>query len=166
VINICPEVLEKFTSKRECTIPVGSMLHILNEPRNRLGFVVAEQYDFGSAKTINALFLDLLGVTLFSKDEMARYSEFLSDRNLLVHHGGVITYKYASAKYEKKVSPRVHFDSIIIGTVQFRTWVRFVEEIAKKLGTITKKALEKYVKEQKIKLSRPRREAVRFLEKW
>lgn len=41
---------------------------------NRIGFILSEQYDFGSAKTINGLYGDLIRVTPFSKREQERYN--------------------------------------------------------------------------------------------
>ncbi len=75
------------------TIEVSGLLQILKSVVHRLGSLVAEQFDFGAAKKINGLFLDLVAISPFSKDEEVRYTQLLNDRNLLVHHGGIVTIK-------------------------------------------------------------------------
>jgi hypothetical protein len=59
-----------------------------------LGFLLAEKYDFGTPKRINALFNALLKITPFGREDAKRYAALLRDRNLLVHHGGVYTLAY------------------------------------------------------------------------
>jgi hypothetical protein len=68
----------------------------------KIGFLIAEQFDFGTAKIINNLFRDLLLITPFSKEDIEQYNELLSQRNLLVHHGGVFTMKYTKQKFSKE----------------------------------------------------------------
>lgn len=90
IINICPQTLNTFTLRRDnTTVRLTHLIKISGEIEHRLGALVAEEYDFGSSRTINSLYFDLLGITPFSKDEEGQYSEFLNDRNLLVHHGGL-----------------------------------------------------------------------------
>jgi plasmid maintenance system antidote protein VapI len=62
IINICPETLSRFVAKRNTvTVELADLLLIL-PTTSRLGFVLAEKYDFGSAKEVNSLYSDLLGV--------------------------------------------------------------------------------------------------------
>jgi hypothetical protein len=98
VINICPQLLTMADGDRDFKISATSLLLLSDSFPYNLGFIVAEERDFGSAKAINGLFCDLLKISPFSKSEMERFSEFLNDRNLLVHHGGVFTLKYRSQK--------------------------------------------------------------------
>jgi hypothetical protein len=87
IMNICPETLAHFAEKRpDASLSLGLLASFMKNVDFRIGSLISEQYDFGSAKTINGLFQDLLNVTPFSKDEMAEYNNFLNDRNLLVHH--------------------------------------------------------------------------------
>ena len=62
---------------------------------------IAEQFDFGSARAINGIFLDLIGISPFSKAEASKYDQLLNDRNLLVHHAGIYTVRYASQKLSR-----------------------------------------------------------------
>lgn len=102
IINVCPQVLGNFLEKRsDTTVNVRDLLK-LELLGDQLGFLLAEKYDFGSAKSINSLYCDLILLTPFSKDEIRKYDELLNDRNLLVHHSGVYTSKYHEQKLAKK----------------------------------------------------------------
>lgn len=102
VINIVPDTLSRFTERRDCKLTAKNLLPVMTELNHSLGFLIAEEYDFGSAKAVNGLFLDLLNITPFSKEEADEYGQFLNDRNLLVHHGGVYTSKYRGQTLAKK----------------------------------------------------------------
>jgi hypothetical protein len=161
VVNICPETLDAFTAKRECMIPARNVLRIISAPRHRLGFLVAEEYDFGSAKSINALFRDLLNIAPFSKTEAKRYAEFLSDRNLLVHHGGTYTLKYAGQKFAPRgIGVRVHYDSLVVNKDDVHRWAGFLVAVARKTGNATATALLKFVGSQGLKCGVERRKAI------
>ena len=63
IMNICPETLKPFGDKRpESSLPLRTLRTSMADLSSRVGSLVSEQYDFGSAKTINGLFLDLLNV--------------------------------------------------------------------------------------------------------
>src|SRR6202030_1468174 len=95
VINICPKVLRNLIEKRKnTTLDLQNVLEVLGDLENKLGNLLSEGYDFGSAKAINSLYYDLLGITPFSTAERKNYGQFLQDRNLLVHHGGIYTFGY------------------------------------------------------------------------
>jgi len=95
LINIEPQLIVNLKGGGQ-NVDVDSTHVILcgEAARQRIGFVLAEKYDFGTSKKINALFLALLKVTPFNKPEAKRYDALLRDRNLLVHHGGVFTFAY------------------------------------------------------------------------
>jgi hypothetical protein len=142
IINIAPQTLSAFADARECRIPIKSLLHALPDISRRLGFVIAEEYDFGSAKLINGLFNDLLKITPFSKAEMASYSEFLNDRNLLVHHGGVYTIKYAAQKFQPgDIKNNAHFNSLTVGKKDVEKWGNFLFDLARKIAKASQKGL-------------------------
>jgi hypothetical protein len=166
IVNICPETLYRFSGHRECSLPIRNLLRVLPTVRRALGFLLAEEYDFGSAKTVNSLFFDLLNVTPFSKDEAAAYSDFLNDRNLLVHHGGVYTQKYAGQRFAtKSVSHRIHFDSLVVNKRDVRKWADFLTAMATKMGQISQKALDEFILENQIKCNSEKKRAVRALAK-
>jgi hypothetical protein len=56
----------------------------------RLRLLLAEKYDVGTPKKINALFNALLKITPLGREDVRRYAALLSDRNLLVHHRGFL----------------------------------------------------------------------------
>jgi hypothetical protein len=142
IVNITPQTLSAFSDARECRIPVKHLVHALPDISNRLGFVVAEEYDFGSAKLINGLFYDLLKITPFSKVEMASYSEFLNDRNLLVHHGGVYTLKYAAHKFPPSdIKDNANYNSLTVGKKDVETWGNFLFQLARKVAKASQKGL-------------------------
>ena len=95
--------------RRDVDIYLCGLKAMVNETRamlKEMGFdrkqILSEKYDFGSSRTINSLFSDLLGVTPFSTKESKEYEEFLNDRNLLVHHGGIYTFKYHGQRLADK----------------------------------------------------------------
>ena len=138
IMNICPETLAAFAEKRpEAGLPLGLLASSMTDIGFRIGSLISEQYDFGSAKTINGLFQDLLNVTPFSKDEKAEYSNFLNDRNLLVHHGGVLTHKYKGQQYKQKEVQqlsRLYFDSLVVGKSDFAKWAEWANQMATKIA--------------------------------
>jgi len=145
IINIVPQTLVRFTGMRECKIPVKNLLHDLSNMSHKLGFIIAEEYDFGTAKYINSLFTDLFILTPFSKAEMVLYSEFLNDRNLLVHHGGVFTAKYASQKFNStEFKELINMHSLTVAHPQVEKWAKFLLGVAEKLAKATSKAMLKF----------------------
>jgi hypothetical protein len=164
VINILPEILSDFTGKRECKISAKNILHVVSEFDHSLGFLVVEEYDFGSPKYINGLFRDLLNITPFAKKEAGRYSEFLNDRNLLVHHGGIYTAKYKGQKFFKKhTGAQIYFDSLVIKKTDVHRWADFLVGVATKMGAATSSALSGFVASKRLKCDSERRKAIEAL---
>lgn len=159
LINICPELLSQFSSKRgSLSVDITGLLRILNSVNHRLGSLVAEQFDFGVAKKINGLFLDLVGITPFSKDEETRYSQLLNDRNLLVHHGGIITITYETPI--DRDSDRAHFDSLRVSRDDATSWVTFLDSIARKTALASYKAMNKIIEASKWVLQPSQEDAI------
>jgi len=163
VINILPETLGRFTERRECRITAKNLLPVIYELGHSLGFLIAEEYDFGSAKAVNGLFLDLLNITPFSKDEADKYGEFLNDRNLLVHHGGVFTAKYNDQTFAKKKIGQTYFDSLCIKKSDVHQWADFLIDVAKKMGKATSTSLSQFVAAQKLTCDLERKKAIEAL---
>ncbi len=164
VINICPDILDAFMVKRDCNIPGRALLFMLSAPRCRLGSLVAEQYDFGSAKSINGLFRDILNIAPFSKREATRYSEFLRDRNLLVHHGGVYTLTYAQQKLApEEMERQVHWGSLVVNKADVDKWADFLARLATKIGNAAAAAMLRSPVSRGLKRSAERKKAIRAL---
>src|SRR5579864_5325591 len=164
VINICPAVLRNFVGRRkDTTLDLHNVLEVLNELENKLGNLLSEDYDFGSAKAINGLYCDLLGISPFSKDEMKTYSQFLADRNLLVHHGGIYTFGYAAQRFARRTAPGLpHWDSLVVGARDHEKWASFLLKMGNKIAESCKKALEAYASLNRIALSVPQKRAIWF----
>ena len=145
LINICPQVLNNFTLQRDnSTISLPHLIRIIGDIDHRLGALLAEEYDFGSARTINSLYFDLLRITPFSKAEEARYGEFLSDRNLLVHHGGIYTIKYHGQRFRTEPIARfVHWHSLVITVKDFDKWRGFLNALVGKIADNSFKAISR-----------------------
>jgi hypothetical protein len=153
-INICPRILENFLIRRgDVTVKLKDILKISGMLDYRVGSLLAEEYDFGSAKTINGLYFDLLNITPFSKDEAEDYADFLQDRNLLVHHGGIYTLKYKKRMAQAMGLDRVFMDSLVIGKDEYQKWLTFLRELAKKMALASHKALLDFVQKNDVELS-------------
>ncbi|MEA3431236.1 MAG: hypothetical protein U9R01_00945 [candidate division WOR-3 bacterium] len=165
LINICPNILENFCKhRRDVTINIEDYLSLGISLRFKLGFVLSEKYDFGSAKKINSLYNDLISISPFSKKEIISYDHLLNDRNLLVHHGGIVTMKYKKQnKREELSSKSTFFDSLVISKNDFQRWMEFLEEIVIKIVNECHNALSNYISENKILLTSAEKEALEYL---
>ena len=152
VVNICPSIVENFITKRpELTIGIKELLLLDFDISNKIGFLIAEQFDFGTPKVINSLFKDLLLVTPFSKEDTDSYNELLSQRNLLVHHGGIYTMKYTKQNFTKEiVRKEAFFNSLIIKKGEFEKWYKFTQGIVKKTDKACNAAMKRYVEDSSI----------------
>lgn len=164
VINICPQTLLSFTARRESvTIKVRNLIEISGSIDYRLGCILSEEYDFGSARTINSLFYDLLSISPLSKQEIGKYNRLLNDRNLLVHHGGVFTIKYSGQRLGIDLKDRVYWDSIVVEKSDFDLWSDFLLGIAEKMSIGSYKALNTFLGSDDIVLSDLHKRAVEYL---
>jgi hypothetical protein len=95
ILNIEPTLLGNLAKRgHDVKIDPSDLLVFGNEWADRLGFLVAQKYDFGTAHKINGLYDSLLKAAPFSKDDACLYDDVLRDRNLLVHQGGTYTLSY------------------------------------------------------------------------
>jgi len=165
LINICSEILRNFVERRKnATITLRHVVAIRGEVTTKLGNLISEEYDFGSAKEINGLYQDLLRITPFSANEAKKYSRFLSDRNLLVHHGGVFTYNYSSQRFTNRTAPGLpHWDSLVIGQKEFDHWNFFMVGMATKIATTSQSALEGFVARENLTTTPEQTKAIRML---
>lgn len=165
IINVCPQTMNVFCSKRpDITIKIKDLLALEFPEKNKFGFILAEKFDFGSARDINSLYIDLLSVTPFSKDEMKKYDRLLNDRNLLVHHAGIYTIKYHEQTFIKQsVRNRIFFDSLVVRKKDFFQWAKFIEEIVVKIINSSHKALSVFITNEKLKLSKENKKALEYL---
>lgn len=167
-INVYPKLLMSFTERRaEVKIRVRDLLMIEGDPHHRIGFLLAEQYDFGSAKAVNGLFQDLLSITPFSAAEARQYAHLLSDRNLLVHHGGVYTSKYQEQRLApRNVSGQTFFDSLVVTKDDYFQWTAFLEDIAEKMLRATAGAIREAAREDGVEFDVERAKALDYLSEY
>jgi hypothetical protein len=166
VINSCPQVLTQFVEKRpSVALEVRDVLPILKDLHYKLGSLLAERYDFGSSDSINGLYRDLLSISPFSRRDAQRYRDLLNDRNLLVHHGGVYTYKYAGQKFAARVAKgSAHWDSLVVHPADFFRRAAFLEAMVRKITAATHKALANFVRAHRIALKPERKKAMDYLQ--
>jgi hypothetical protein len=164
-INICPQTLDRFASiRKDAAISLKHLVGSLNTIDFRLGSLMVEGYDFGSARTINSLYNDLLGITPFSKDEEGEYSQFLSDRNLLVHHGGIYTFKYESQqKHRQPINGNPGWHSLSLAKNDYTRWFNFIESIVLKITSHSARALKEYIAAESIPLDVHKGRAIKYL---
>jgi hypothetical protein len=165
IVNIYPSILDKFLEQdKDCTLMVKDLLDIIPKINYRIGSLLIEQLDFGSAGEINKRFFNLLGITPFSKKEKELYDKFLMDRNLLAHHGGIFTMKYQRQKLpNSQGSDIAHRKSLVIKREDIQKFSEFLLAVAEKIANSSKQVLEKTVGANNIKLDEGRELAINML---
>jgi hypothetical protein len=166
IIDICPSLLRELQARgRNVSISAFHLLDAGEPILPKLGYLVAEGFDFGTAKAINGVYCDLLRVTPFSKNKAARFAEILDDRNLLVHHGGIFGPRYARERFIKRETDRsrLFLDSLVVTTEQLEAAATFLKAISVKVRTATQSALASYIRDHRMRLSRGAREAIEAL---
>lgn len=143
IINVLPSILSSFCFKRdEPNIEISEILNFKDTIENNLGFLLAEKYDFGTVKSINGLFRDLLSISPFSNSEADIFNSILYKRNLIVHHGGYYTLYYIKKNsHNLKTEPKPFKDSIKIDTEDYHEIADFLFQMALKITKTTIKAL-------------------------
>ncbi len=145
LINIHPKILKTFSERRgQASIKLSDLVSLWGQLEESMGFVVAEQYDFGSAELINGLFRDLLSVTPFSKDESEKYNSILMKRHLLVHHAGFYTLQYLKGNsVPEKIRDLAFKDSVLVSTEDYHEMSDFLFDMAMKITRVTVGALKR-----------------------
>jgi len=169
IINIEPSLITRLSSTAY-DISIDP-IRLLTEPDGyiwKLGFLINDKFDFGTAQKINSFYSTLLKVSPFSKTEAIKYSEILRDRNLLVHHGGTYTHNYL--RQTKVAAPdgrdRPYFDSLVVTTDYFDEKSEFISGIAQKIMKSTHSALSSYINENGIRYKKERKKALNSFLWW
>ena len=114
VLNIFPE---KAVVLRDCgrgvAVDLADLLGLDDPLHSKFGFLLSERFNFSTPREINALYKDLLLITPFSKDKVPAFEKVLATRNLLVHHGGILTTQF-NRNVPAPVRERTYFDSVSI----------------------------------------------------
>ena len=167
IINICPSLLLQLKkSGRDVLIDVAHLVLFEGDLELALGPMLSEKYDFGTAKQVNSHYQALLKITPFSKDEAEKYDQILNDRNLLIHHGGTYTIKYAEQNLNlrgKPIKHQAYRDSLELTEDDYFDASFLVVKIATKIANISQKALTAFVSKNKIKLTEDQNDALQML---
>ena len=161
ILNICPHLVERLKGGHQTSIDAADLLQFEEYEPYKLGFLLAERHDFGSAHKINTLYQDLLHLTPFSQGNKKRYDNILRDRNLLVHHGGIYTPKYLrQTSVEVPGEKAVFFHSLEISVDTFNEIAGFLETIALAMTKRTQQVFREEAQAGKITLTDLGRNAV------
>jgi hypothetical protein len=167
IINICPHLVREFVERgREVKLRPIDILDCGENLPTQFGSLVVEKIDFGTAKAINGLYNDLLGITPLSKREAERFHALLEDRHLIVHHGNVFTPSYSRERFIRREvgRSRLFLDSLDVTPDQVREAARFLHDLSLKLRKASRSALAEFVKRSRLRLAKPNRQAVKFLD--
>lgn len=167
LINIEPSLIEQLKDSGKDVMIDGATAALYGSSMShKLGFLISEKYDFGTAQKIKSLYTALLKITPFSKDETHTYSALLRDRNLLVHHGGTYTMRYLSThptfgtvepKEEAFMNSRVITHDDVVSAVSF------LGAIANKMTQASHNALLKYIESAGFAYNDERKKALDFI---
>ena len=170
LINICPQLLESFKERgnHDVTIDSTHLLSIGGDHTKKLGFLLSERYDFGTARRVNSLYSDLIMITPFSKDEKRRYDKILNDRNLLVHHGGTYTLKYAQqlpseSPYRKP--EHTFWRPLFVNREGFLSASSLLTDIVYKTCRASDQAIDRFINSRDVRLSKEAEHARDYLRK-
>lgn len=167
IINICPQLVRQIAERgREIKLRPVDILDYGENLSTQFGSLVIEKIDFGTAKSINGLYQDLLGITPLSKREADRFHALLEDRHLIVHHGNIFTPNYARERFIRREvgRSRIFLDSLEVTPANVREAARFLHELSVKLRNGSRRALIAFVKKSRLRLAKPNREAVKLLD--
>lgn len=145
LVNIWPALLGDFAARRpQATLALSDLATIFDDVREKIGFLLAEQYDFGSATKINGLFRDLLNVTPFSGKDAEIFDSILMKRHLLVHHAGYYTLQHLKKHaIPQEMVERAFKDCIVIATEDYHRVGDFLFQMALKVARATVGGLDR-----------------------
>src|SRR6188472_2230207 len=169
IVNIEPSLVTRLKASRQDVMVDAEHVGLYGgEASRRLGFLLANKYDFGTPQKINALFGALLTVSPFSKKESRQFERLLLDRNLLVHHGGTFTLQYLEqATLEKDDRPIDAFmNSRIVTREEVTESLHFIAMIARKVLRASHDGLLRYISDRGLEYSTEQKKAVHFLVWW
>ena len=168
LINICPKLLDRLKSKsHDVNIDSLTALEMHGTLRYKIGFLVCERFDFGNAQKINSFYSALIGITPFSKDEISTFDRLLSDRNLLVHHGGIYTHSYFRQRLGANlVKERPFMDSLVVDSAYVESQFKFLYGIAEKIVNASHEAMNKQINYGELPIDEPGQRALSMFNWW
>ena len=170
VLNIEPDLVHGLAKAgHDVLIDPLALLHHKTDWNCKLGFLLAEKHDFGTWKKVNALFSAALNISPFSKEEGKYFEGLLRDRNLLVHHGGVLTTSYVAqmkATANDDLSWGPFWNSLIVSPEYLDERLKFIRELAHKTINQCCKRLTEIADGAAVAYSEERRKAVEAVAWW
>jgi hypothetical protein len=168
ILSIAPNLIEKLRKAGYSTdIPAEEAFEFRDILKYRIGFLVGQKLDFGTAKKINALFTTIIKVTPFGRAEAMQFDRLLRDRNLIVHHGGTYTTSYIKQAYTE-IDPqrrRAHADMIEITAEKIVATADFLKTVAHSTIVASAKNLRSIVSSEKA-MSKEREQAIEAMLWW
>jgi hypothetical protein len=133
ILSIAPVLIEKVKHVGYSTdIPAEEAFEFRNILHYKIGFLIGQRLDFGTAKKINTLYTAVIKITPFGRSEANQFDRLLRDRNLIVHHGGTYTTSYVKQAFSE-IDPehrRPHGDTLEIPVDKVVETALFLKAIA------------------------------------
>lgn len=162
ILNICPQLARELAERgRDIKLRSVDLLDHAHDLSTLFGCLIVETIDFGTAKTINSFYGDLLRITPLSKREAVRFHALLEDRNLIVHHGNVFTPNYSRERFVRREIGRsmVFFDSLKVTPNDALAAAEFLHALSVKLRKGSRAALAAFLRKSHLRLAKANREA-------
>ena len=164
LVNIRPELLRNFRADgRDTMVDAADLIEQGALASCRVGSLLAERLPMGTAHEINGAYSALLNLAPFSKKQAKEFDRLLRVRNQLVHHGGVITSKFARQHDEAVPPENRYFYSLVLSAAFFGEAYNFFMEVA---GTIVRQSgakLRKFIEENNLECSPDQLSAIEYL---
>ena len=162
-VNIFPGLIGNLRrAGYDTRVEAGRALEFEAGLRSKVGCLLMEAYDFGTAKRINAIYNALLNITPFSKDEIKRHDQILRDRNLLVHHGGTFTLKYIEQLGDMRIGD-AYWHSLVVKPKTLSEAISFLRAAAIKTSRASHNALVKYAESAQLTVGPQREKALEYI---
>jgi hypothetical protein len=169
VISLAPELIERLQRAGYSTdFPAEEAYEFRDSLQYKIGFLIAQRLDLGSAKKINSVFTSVLQITPFGQKDVVAYDRLLRDRNLLVHHGGTYTTSYIRQAFGE-IPPqkrRAHGDSLEVTAKRIADEATFLKRIARNVVQLSATRVEALLKERYGTLPKEVHEAVSAMTYW
>lgn len=156
-INLCPKLLDGLAENSSFVINIDDLKSIGYNLNGTLGSVVTEKIDFGSPKKINYIYKSLFNFTPFTKAQVDKLNIILNDRNLLVHHTGIVNSKYLKNRKNQKINYQLYLDSLVINKNYYLQVDVFLKNLVLKILENSSKSILLFIKENNIKISKDKK---------
>jgi hypothetical protein len=164
-INICPALIQKLRD-RQINVSIDAADVVSLEPNvfSRVGFLLTENFDFGTPKKTNVLYSAAFPITPFGSADRLKYEQVLNERNLLVHHGGVYTLQFCRQKFAKTdLLNQAFYNSLVITKKRLVEVFDFMDDVAEKTCTATATKLKEFMTQNGLIQSSEQSKAVDYL---